>query len=82
MAKSVLDALKGTGCADLNSAIEAISAKMFLIKEPSFASGGKGQRCLHSLRPNRVTNAASKSQVLLVSDQDPRKLVGPIGHWS
>ena len=33
MAKSVLDALKATGCADLTAAIEAVSANMFKIKE-------------------------------------------------
>ena len=33
MAKSVLDALKATGCADLSAAIEAVSANMFKIKE-------------------------------------------------
>jgi len=33
MAKSVLDALKATGIADLGAAIEAVSANMFKIKE-------------------------------------------------
>ena len=33
MAKSVLDALKATGAADLQAAIDAVSANMFKIKE-------------------------------------------------
>ena len=38
MAKSVLEALKATGAADLQAAIDAVSANMFKIKETKLSA--------------------------------------------
>ena len=41
MAKAVLDALKATGAADLQAAIDAVAGQMFKIKVPWFVFKSK-----------------------------------------